>query len=117
MKNGAALFVSLSFMTGIALAADPQCGNSPWCVGHTEYDSRLTDFYMRVLEAMHIQYKVERRQGQVTIWWVPRSESEQKEVDDRASQYSFAIHACPRDMWPTPKTPAGTLTYCPDPSR
>jgi hypothetical protein len=117
MKTGAAVLVSFWFMANSALAADPYCGESPSCVGHTEYDSRLTEFYVRVLEAMHIQYKVERQNGNVTIWWVPKTETEQREVDDRASQYSFAIHACPRDMWPTPETPAATLTYCPDPSR
>jgi hypothetical protein len=115
MRSGVALWVCLSVASGTAMGEDPHCWSSPKCVGRIEYDARLTDFHKRVLESMHISYEVEDQKGRIAIWWVSRSEAEKKEVDGRVSQYSFAIHACPRDKWPTPETPAGTLTYCTEP--
>ena|SRR6266513_4331787 len=117
MRTGVALWASLSVLAGSAAGADPFCGSSPKCVARVEYDSRLTEFHKRVLESMHIPYKLEDQKGLVAVWWVPRSEAEEREVDGRVSQYSFALHACPRDKWPTPEAPAGTLTYCSHPKR
>jgi hypothetical protein len=64
---------------------------------------------------MRLSYKVENKDGQRTIWWMPRSEAEEKEVDGRLLQYGFAINSCAREKWPTPNTPSGTLTFCEDP--
>src|SRR5712692_1972932 len=115
MKTSVVLWASLSFVSGIAVAADPHCGSAPRCVARDEYDSRLTEFHKRVLESMQLPYTLEDRVGRVAVWWVPRSEAEENEVGGRVSQYSFVIHACPHENWPTPETPAGTITSCTEP--
>src|SRR5713226_215145 len=83
MKTSVVLWASLSFVSGIAVAADPHCGSAPRCVARVEYDSRLTEFHKRVLESMQLPYTLEDREGRVAVWWVPRSEAEENEVDGR----------------------------------
>jgi hypothetical protein len=75
---------------------------------------RLTAYrvHVRVLATMHIPYKVEKRNGEVAVWWTPRSDAEEREVDSRVSQYAAAIRECARDEWPTPSTPARAVFSC-----
>ena len=112
MKALLAMLTLAVLTAGAAFAEDPLCGNAPRCVGRLEYDSRLTDFHVRVLESMRIPYKLEKRDDQITVWWTPRSAAEEKEVDDRVSQYAAAIHECARNEWPTPSAPARPVFSC-----
>ena len=107
-----ALCLGLWCATTVALADDPYCGTATRCVARSDSDPRVNEFLKRVLDAMHLTYKVENNAGQQTIWWTPPSEVEEKEVDGRLLQYSFAINACPPEKWPTPGTPSGTITRC-----
>lgn len=97
---------------GGAFSSDPFCGDAARCVARVEYDSRLTEFHTRVLATMHIPYRLEKRDSQVAVWWTPRSDAEEQEVDSRVSQYAAAIRECARDEWPTPSTPARAVFSC-----
>lgn len=111
--KGLVLIPALSLLTvGSAFSGDPFCGDAARCVGRVEYDSRLTEFHIQVLATMHIPYKLEKRNGEVAVWWTPRSDSEEREVDNRVSQYAAAIRECARDDWPTPTTPARAVFSC-----
>src|SRR5471032_3218602 len=112
MKTVAVLCVSILLASGSAVSADPHCGAAPRCVAHVDYDSRITEFHKRILESMHLPYSLENQEGRVAVWWAPQSEAEENEVNGRVSQFAFAIHACGREVWPAPETPAGTLTSC-----
>jgi len=112
MKSSAVLCAIIAVVSGAASGADPYCGDAVRCVGRIDYDPRLTEFNQRVLEAMHRPYKLEQRGDHVVVWWVPESKAEEAEVDGRVSQYSFALHGCPKEVWPTPETPAHTLKSC-----
>ncbi len=112
MKTVAAFSLCLC-LTSVAIAADQLCGTASRCVALEYPDSRLTEFHKRVLESMQLPYKTEVREALTAVWWVPRTDAEEKEVQARVSQYSFAIRNCPRELWPRPDTPAGTIKSCP----
>jgi hypothetical protein len=112
-------FLTLALLgtQAVAVADDPYCGTASRCVGRSDTDVRVNEFLKRVLDTMQLPYKVENKSGQTTIWWVPRSEAEEKEVDGRLLQYGFAINGCPPEKWPTPDTPSGTLKVCEESKR
>ena len=83
--------------------------------GLTYGDPRLTEFHKRVLSSMKLEYTTEDDNGRTTVSWAPRSEAEANEVQERVSQYGFAMRGCPINQWPEPDTPAGTITRCPKP--
>jgi hypothetical protein len=112
MKRLAPILTFVFLTVGPAWAEDPLCGNASRCVGRLEDDQRLTDFHIRVLETLRLPYKLEKHDDRVTVWWVPRSDAEEKEVDDRMGQYAGAIHDCAPDDWPTPTTPARAVFSC-----
>ena len=113
MKIAAVFIACLLVTSWAARAADPKCGHSPKCIARTDGDERITKFNQRVLESMHIGYTVEKLpDGRSSVWWVPRNDLEEREVNGRVSQYAFAIRACSKDYWPSPETAAGSIKRC-----
>ena len=113
MKIIVAVTACLVAASSAVHAADERCAHSTRCVARTDGDERITRFNQRVLESMHIDYTVEKlTDGRSSVWWTPRDETEENEVNGRVSQYAIAIRACSKDYWPSPETPAGSLKRC-----
>ncbi len=75
-------------------------------------DPLLTEFHKQVLTAMNLSYTVEKTPDGEKVWWVPRTEAEAREVQNRISQYAFVLKACGKKELVTPQTPAGTIKSC-----
>lgn len=75
-------------------------------------DPKINDFGRAVAEAIKIPYAIEKTVSGSKIWFAPRNEEEEREVQGRVSQFAFALRACNKPELVTPETPAGSIKSC-----
>jgi hypothetical protein len=75
-------------------------------VGLAYPDSRLTEFHKQVLNSMNLPFTVVESEHGTTVYWMPRTEAEEMEVQRRVSQYGIHLQTCGADGAPTPEAPS-----------
>lgn len=80
-------------------------------LGYKYNDSERYDYSLKVLEALGRPYRVIEREG-TWVYWLPESAEQEKEFNNRVSQYFFVREVCPSLELPQPHEPAKEELSC-----
>ena len=84
----------------------------PGEVGYAYKDADTSAFLVKVLTAMNKKYRKKVIDDSETIFWVPDSETQKKEVEGRVTQYLFVRDTCRELPAPLPEDPVNWNLSC-----
>lgn len=110
MNTQSLTFILALFVTTFAYGGNTNDSNKDVALIYPDTES--SEFLRSVLESMNIMYVQSQTDNGKKVEWLSNSDAQDREIQNRVSQYNFLREVCKSNDLPAPSEPAVRQISC-----